>query len=119
MTPDEMGNAPIRVDGTTYWLSHHAADRCLDMGVPIHLLEHIIRGGQWRHPSLERSKYLDTLSVSMGKVALMISYREPEPIIVTTQWSTTEHWRAAEHANGREYRGDQWTDHAINSWTCI
>lgn len=118
MTPDQMGNAPIRVDGTTYWLSHHAADRCLDMGVPINLLEHIIRGGQWRHPG-SRSKYQDSLSVSQGKVALMISYRYPEPVITTCQWSTVEHWRAAEHRNGREYRGDEWTERALTSWNSI
>ena len=41
MKSTDLGRAPIEARGKTYWLTHHAAERALDMDVPIKIIQHI------------------------------------------------------------------------------
>lgn len=107
--------APIKAAGTTYWLSHHAANRAEEMGIPIPLLPTILATGT-THQAPSKSRYQGRYGVKAGKVALMIDPDAAGPVIVTILWATVAAWRAAEVKAGRNYRGDEWTAYNINAW---
>lgn len=107
---------PIKVDGVTYWLSHHAAERALDMKVPLQLLPHIIRQGE-RFDAPSKSKYAGCYVLRAGKVALGVTVNPDEGLVISTiLWATVDAWREAAHKNGREYKGDAYTQFHLDSW---
>ena len=106
---------PIKVDGVTYWLSHHAAQRALEMKVPLQLLPHIIRQGA-RADAPSRSKYAGCYVLRAGKVSLGIAPSPDGPVISTVLWATVEAWREAAAKGGRKYRGDDYAQYNLNSW---
>lgn len=115
MKPDDRGRAPIKARGQTYWLTHHAAERALDMGVPIKIIQHILEHGE-RHDAPPGSKYRGAEVYRMGHVSVAVIPNPGSPMIVSVLWATVEAWRAAEHLAGREYKGDEWTERALSQW---
>lgn len=115
MTPDELGQAPLEVNGTTYWLTHHAAQRALDMGVPIKIIRHIIEHGE-RYEAPHGSKHQNSEIFRMGRVSVAVSYKPDCAVIPTVLWATVEAWREAEERAGRAYKGDEWTERALAQW---
>ena len=115
MKSNDLGRAPIEARGKTYWLSHHAADRALDMDVPIKIIQHILAHGK-RHDAPPGSKYQGAEVYRMGHVSVVAMPKPEGPTIVSVLWATVEAWRAAEHRAGREYRGDEWTERTLSQW---
>lgn len=107
--------APIEANGKTYWLSHHAADRAQDMGVPLALLPVILSTGT-THDAPPTSKYAGCYVVRAGKVAVAVSPDPEGPVISTVLWSTLDAWRAADQKAGRTYKGDEYTRKVLTSW---
>lgn len=112
---DDAGMAPIDVDGCKYWLSGHAAERALDMNIPLQLIPHIIRGGT-RYEAPLNSRYVGQYVVRQGKVSLAMAPERGGDVIKSILWATTDAWREACEATGREYRGDDRTRSALAKW---
>ena len=81
MKSNDLGRAPIEARGKTYWLSHHAADRALDMDVPIKIIQHILAHGT-RHDAPPGSKYQGAEVYRMGHVSVVAMPKPEGPTIV-------------------------------------
>ena len=115
MKSTDLGRAPIEARGKTYWLSHHAAERALEMGVPIKIIQHILAHGK-KHAAPPGSKYSGGELFRMGHVSVMVVPNQVGPVVASVLWATVEAWRAAEHRAGRAYKGDEWTERTLSQW---
>ena len=86
MKSTDLGRAPIEARGKTYWLTHHAAERALDMDVPIKLSQHILAHGK-RHDAPPGSKYQGAELYRMGHVSVVVMPKPEGPTIVSVLWA--------------------------------
>ena len=115
MKAADLGRAPIQAHGKTYWLTHHAAERALEMNVPIKIVQHILKHGE-RRAAPPGSKHQGSELFRMGHVSVAVTPDPGGPVITSVLWATVEAWRAAEERAGRAYKGDEWTERALRQW---